>query len=224
MKKEFTREMVDKVLAKIAKKNGFFVSEAHLQTEFIIAAAELYEDFSYYPELVPGRVPTVFEEKYKGKAAHFDLLIKTKTQNVLIEFKYLTNKFLGEINGMKQEVKSHMAVDIRRHDCWQDIERIEKFAFENDSDVDYGYFILVTNAPAYWEVKESDSVDNLFRIHEGEHKAGVRKWKDGTKEGTNHGRTTPIETICNYNFEYKNFSKLPGKYGTFKSLVVEIGK
>lgn len=222
MKKEFTKEMVNQILKEISVKNNFFVSEAHLQTEFIIMAAKLFPEFKYYPELVPGKVPTTFKEKYKGKATHFDLLIKTKIQNVLIEFKYLTEKFIGEIDGMKQEIKSHMAVDIRRHDCWQDIERIEKFSFEKDSDVDYGYFILVTNAPTYWKYKESNSCDNQFRIHEGNHDATIRKWKDGTKDGTCHGRTTPIEITCNYNFEYKEFSKLSGKYGTFKSLVVEI--
>ncbi len=51
MNKEFNIDMVKNVLKDIAEKNHFFVSEAHLQTEFIIEAAKRYPEFRYYPEL-----------------------------------------------------------------------------------------------------------------------------------------------------------------------------
>ena len=58
MEKEFNIEMVKNVLKNIANKNHFFVSEAHLRTEFIIISAKLYPNNKYYPELVPSKIPT----------------------------------------------------------------------------------------------------------------------------------------------------------------------
>lgn len=224
MKKDLSLNDIKKVLGVLSTKDKFFVSEAHLQTEFIIEAAKLFPNYKFFPELVPGEVPDEYKEKYKDKGTHFDLLIKTGKENVLIEFKYLTDSFTGYIDGMEQSVKSHMAVDIRRHDCWADIERIELFAKSSKSIVNYGYFILVTNAPAYWNNNhiKADSCDSAFRIHEGFHSKEVKSWREGTGKGTNHGRTTPIVIQNDYHFKYETFSELSGKKGLFKSLVIEI--
>ena len=137
-KKEFNLELVKKILHYLAEKKHFFVSEAHLQTEFIIRAAKLHPDFKYYPVLVPGNVPDGYFKKYGNKVTHFDLFVKTKTQKVLVEFKYITNKYDENVDDVHFEVKSHMALNIRRYDCWKDIERIEMFSKSSQSVVDYG--------------------------------------------------------------------------------------
>lgn len=222
MSKDFSKESVMQVLDRLSIKDKFFVSEAHFQTEFIIEAAKLFPNYKFYPEIVPGDVPSEYKKKYKDKGIHFDLLIKTERENILIEFKYLTERFIGTIDGMEQLVKPHMALDIRRHDCWADIERIEAFAKSEESIVNYGYFILITNAQSYWNFKNSDSCDNAFRIHEGHHNKGLKCWKEGTSEGTNHGRKVPIQILNDYDFHYEKFSECVGKKGLFKSLIVEI--
>jgi hypothetical protein len=220
--KEFGLEMVKTVLKHIAYKNHFFVSEAHLQTEFIICAAELYPNCKYYPELVPSKVPTNYLDKHGKKGIHFDLLIKTDTQKVLIEFKYITHAYENNVDDMQLQVKSHMAMDIRRYDCWKDIERIESFAKSNESDVDYGYFVLITNVPALWNQPGGTTLDAEFHVETGNHKAGIRKWKGHASKGTTKGRELPIETINDYSFQYDPFYNFKNRHGEFKSLVVEI--
>ncbi|MCR4660589.1 MAG: hypothetical protein K5765_01150 [Clostridia bacterium] len=222
MEKEFTLNMVKDVLKYIAEKNHFFVSEAHLQTEFTIAAAKLFPNNRYYPELVPSKVPDKYFEKFGEKGTHFDLLIKTNNQKVLIEFKYITNTYANIVDGMWLQVKSHMAMDIRRYDCWKDIERIELFSKEQDSDVDYGYFVLITNVPALWNQPGTNSLDAEFHIENGTHLAGTRNWRQGAAKGTTKGRENLIETTNDYVFKYDNFYNFGGSHGEFKSLVVEI--
>ena len=222
MNKEFNIEMIRNVMNYIANKNHFFVSEVHLQTEFIIAAAKLYPEFNYYPELVPSKVPNNYINKYGKKGTHFDLLIKTKTQKVLIEFKYITDTYSDIVNDIFLEVKSHMAMDIRRYDCWKDIERIERFSKSSESDVDYGYFILVTNVPALWDNPGNNSLDAEFHIENGLHKHGLRKWRDGTSKGTTKGRELPIETDFDYVFKYYPFFDSKKRHGEFRFLVVDI--
>lgn len=222
MNKEFDLEKVKSILSAIANKNHFFVSEVHFQTEFIIEAARQFPEYRYYPELVPSVVPTSYLEKHGEKGTHFDLLIKTKSQKVLVEFKYITNTYADNVDGMWLQVKSHMAMDIRRYDCWNDIERIESFTLSEQTDVNYGYFILVTNVPALWNQPGSGTLDAEFHIEEGIHFAGERNWRSGASKGTTKGRELPIITKQDYNFVYYNFYNTNHAHGLFKSLVVEI--
>ena len=216
IKKEFGIDKVNEVLSTLAKKDKFFVSEAHLQTEFIIMAKELYKDYEYYPELVPSidKMP----EEYSENDVHFDLLINANHQKVLIEFKYLAKEFSGTIDDMQIHGKSHFSLSKRRYDCWKDIERIEKFTYSNKTDIDYGYFILITNSSSLWNKTKETSLDYEFHIEEGVHKAGIKRWKDKISDDTKKKRYKPIEITKDYNFEYKEYSS-----PSFKQLVVEIG-
>ena len=115
----FTKEMVESVLNNLAGKDHFFVSEAHLQTEFIIEASRLYPEFEYYPELVPSQVPSEYKGEFKDKGIHFDLVIRRGEEKIIVEFKYLTAAYKEKVNGVDLSIKSHMAMDIRRYDCWK---------------------------------------------------------------------------------------------------------
>ena len=217
--KEFSTDMVQNVLNQLAKKDHFFVSEAHLQTEFIIEAAKMYPDMRYYPELAPNVFPKDYEKDFGGKSIFFDLLIKCKTETVLVEFKYLTREYEEEVNGFRIQVKNHSAQDIRRYDCWKDIARIETCAIDDKTDIDYGYFILITNDSAYWKApKSADTMDGAFRMQIGIHRAKNKKWREGASEGTIGDRNREINIRHDYYFEYKDF------YKCFKSLIVAIDK
>lgn len=217
--KEFSIDMVQNVLDRLAKKDHFFVSEAHLQTEFIIEAAKIYPDMRYYPELAPSTFPSNYEKDFGGKAIFFDLLIKCKTQTVLVEFKYLTREYEEVVDGLHIQVKNHSAQDIRRYDCWKDIARIEACTIDDKTDIDYGYFILVTNDSSYWKAPRSaNTMDSAFRMQSGIHKAENKKWRDDASKGTIGDRNHEINIKHNYYFEYKDF------YKCFKSLVIAIDK
>ena len=222
--KEFTTEMVQKVLDVLAKKDCFFVSEAHLQTEFIIEAAKLYPNNLYYPELVPSKVPEEFLSMYGEKGIHFDLIIKTKHDTILVEFKYLTALYEETVNDFNLQVKSHMAMDIRRYDCWKDISRIELFTKDKATKVDYGYFVLITNVPGFWKASTRETFDLEFHLNEGAHAKGLKSWKQGASEGTVRGREKPIYVLNDYYFGYKDFYDSKKKNGLFKSLIVPINK
>lgn len=221
--REFTLDMVKNVLKVLAEKDHFFCSEAHLQTEFTIEAAKLYPNNRYFPEIVPSNIPQSYLNKYGEKGVHFDLLIKTNNQNVLVEFKYITQSYANYVDDMWMQVKSHMAMDIRRYDCWKDIERIENFVLSNESNISYGYFILITNVPALYNNEGHESLDADFHIENGAHNKGIRKWKQGAGSGTIKGREKQIETLLDYNFKYEDFYLFDEfKASIFKSLVVDI--
>ena len=173
----------------------------------------------YYPELAPSTLPKDYEKNFGAKAIFFDLLIKCKTQTVLIEFKYLTREHKEEIDGFCIQVKNHSAQDIRRYDCWKDIARIEACTIDDKTDVDYGYFILITNDSAYWKAPRStDTMDSAFRMQEGIHESESKRWREGASKGTIGDRNHEIYIKHNYYFEYKGF------YKGFKSLIVAIDK
>ena len=219
MNKEFSLEMFQNVLNRLKDKDHFFVSEAHLQTEFIIEAAKMYKDFKYYPELAPSNLPAEYEADFGSKAVFFDLIIKCKNQTVLVEFKYLTKEYDETVNGFRIALKNQSAQAIRRYDCWKDISRIETCTINDEIEVDYGYFILITNDPSYWKKpKKSNTIDSAFRIHSGHHKAGNKKWREDTSKGTIGNRSHVIKIQKGYTFQYEPF------YDKFQLLLVPIDK
>ena len=220
----FTLDMVEQVLNNISKTHRFLVSEAHLQTQFIIEAFKLYPQYQYYPELVPSLIPNQYINQYGDKGIYFDLIIKDDNNKmILIEFKYLTKEYEEDINGFIYKVKHQSAQDIRRHDCWHDISRIEMFV-NGDNNIIQGYFVLITNDSSYWKYNSNQTVDQMFRMHNGLHKKEIKTWNGTPSKGTLRGRDKPVLIQNNYHFEYKSFYKNESKNGEFKFLVVEINQ
>ncbi|MBR4274895.1 MAG: hypothetical protein IKQ34_02675 [Bacilli bacterium] len=218
-KNPYKRDMIEEIVESLRKKDKFFVSEAHLQTEFIIEAARLYPENKYYPEMPPKALPEGYEESFDSKSIFFDLVIRCPKQTILVEFKYLTKAYEEVVDGFPLEVKNQGAHDIRRYDCWKDISRIEKCVKDSKTGIDCGYFILITNNHLYWDKPvKKDAVDIDFSICEGKHPASTKKWGEGAGKGTVKGREKPIVIENDYSLEYKPF------YKEFKSLVVKIKK
>ena len=90
--------------------------------------------------------------------------------------------------------------------------------------IDYGYFILVTNDASYWRYSSSDSADKMFKMFEGLHKKEIKTWNKEVSNTVYKGRDIPIPITNDYYFEYKDFYQSDKKNGVFKSLVVEISK
>ena len=221
----FDEDKIAKILKILANKDHFFVSELHLQTEFIIEASKKYGEFNYYPEYSPSEIPSNYQKNHSNKRARFDLLIKGNDQKVIIEFKYLTKEYKETFNDMFLEVKSHLAFDIRRYDTWRDIERIENFVEDDKMDYSSGFLILITNADAFYKSKyKSGTNDEAFRIHEGEHLGGIKEWGKQTSDGTKKGRESPIYIRNTYYFDYKDFYSSKKNDGRFKYVIVPITK
>lgn len=221
---DFTLTMVKQVLNAIKEKNiPFFVSEAHLQTEFIITAAKLFPDFEYFPEIAPSNIPDEYNKKFGKSGIHFDLVINTGKEKVLIEFKYLTKKFpeKRENDSLPFSIKNQSAMNIRRYDCWKDISRIETFV-TSDNTISYGYFILITNDLSLKKEPLDTYLYREFSIAETTHKSGERKWGEGMSKNSKKGRENPICIKNNYEFKYEEFKEYKGKNGRFEFLVVEI--
>ena len=222
MYKAINFEMIKQVLTNIANKDHFFVSEKYLQIEFIIEAAKIYPEYKYYPELVPCKIPESYLQKYGDNGVHFDLLIFANNQKVLIEFKYITNTYEDIVDGINIKVKSHMALNKRRYDCWNDISRIERFVKSMESDIDYGFFVLISNVPALWNNKKRHASDVDFGMENGIHKAKTKKWCNIFSKTSIKWREKDITITNDYEFRYDLFYESNKAHGLFKSLVVEI--
>ena len=224
MKEEdlFDLGKINEVLEKL-KERKFFVSEAHFQTEFIVQASLLYPGFRFFPEISAPKIPSDFKESFGSRAARFDLLVVKDHIQTLIEFKYITKHYEEEIEGFHLELKSQDAWDVRRYDCWKDIARIEAFVKDPQTDINAGYFILITNVDLLWRESTKQTQDEAFRIHEGQHRANTLSWGPTASAGTKAGREKELVIRNDYAFHYEPFYEGIGKgAGTFQSLVIEI--
>ena len=224
--KSITKRIIKDILNKLAKKDHFFVSELHFQTEFIIEASKQLEGCLFYPEYKPSK------EKRPGEFndISFDLLIKTSSnEKVLIEFKYLTADYEERLNDdITLSVKNQQAWDLRRYDCWNDIHRIESFVEKQEiTEINYGFFILITNDYHYWEDKQKITSNGYsFKINEGSHNRNEKHyWDNPNAKSITEARKVSIEIKNDYVFEYDDFYGNKEKTdinGYFKSLVVAI--
>lgn len=226
--KQITEDKIKSILNELAVKKHFFVSELHFQTEFIIEAATQLKGCKFYPEYKPREDKR--PDEY-GDDVFFDLLIVTKDkEKVLIEFKYLTAEYSEDIKKdmITLSVKDQQARDIRRYDCWKDIYRIEQYVESKDTDISYGFFILITNDDNYWDINKTkkDTNDKAFYINDGDHNDKTKSWGSKTGDGTKKGREKPIENNRPYRFKYNPFyeGKSNEKNRIFKSLIVPVFK
>lgn len=191
--KELDLDNIKKILENLShQKNHLFISELHFQIALIIEAMRSFQDYDFYPEYVMD----------KDRKNHYDLFVQAKNDKVLFEFKYLTDE-------RNRNPK-------RKYDCWKDIERIEECT--RSGDADYGYFILLTNSPYYWNESKKETCSQEFSICEGRHSHEKKSWKEGTSDSTKNRRENPISIKNDYDFRYEDFSN------GFKSLIVSIQK
>jgi hypothetical protein len=220
-----TRENVDSVISQLHQQ--IFVSEAHLQLSFALLIDQ--NQFDVFPE---------FPAFVDGVQSEFDLLIKDKNTGTysLVEFKYKTAnnsknpEYFELVSGQSIALKNHSAIDLGWYDSWKDISRIEKCVSgssyvkgkKGKISISNGFFILITNDKGYWEKSKENSeqaVDGLF-MNAGNHEAGARKFKE--KKDYRGSRNNEFKIENDYEFDYQPYRMLPGKYGDFRILIVEI--
>jgi len=137
--------------------------------------------------------------------------------HLVLELKYLTSAWVGDLHGEHFELLSQGAQDIRAYDVVKDIARVERFV--GDKPGWSGAVLVLTNEPSYWTRPGHGRTTNAdaFRIYEGNQLTGRRAWGANTG-GTMKGREAPIELRGNYTCTWSDYSTLPGSRGRFKLL------
>lgn len=208
-------KMIDiiEILDTLGKERPVFHSEADFQHALAWIIHEKHPEFNVRLEKrlsLNGLKIYVDIFVYKENGQHF----------VVIETKYKTKRLSTTFDGEEFELKDHSAQDCSRYDFLKDIWRIERILrrYRNG----YGIAIFLTNDPLYWlPPRDANTIDELFRIHEGRMVTGILSWREGTSKGTMSGREEPITLAGEYRLKWRDFSRIPVKYGKFRYLLVQ---
>lgn len=79
-------------------------------------------------------------------------------RHLVLELKYLTAAWAGEVAGERFALLSQGAQDIRAYDVVKDVERVERFVGGQRGWS--GAVLVLTNDPAYWQRPEHSRVTN----------------------------------------------------------------
>jgi hypothetical protein len=147
---------------------------------------------------------------------YLDILLETASDRIAIELKYKTRKWRGEHEGEFFALRDQSAHDVARYDFIKDITRLESIRDTFTT----GYAVFLTNSPMYWSPgKNTQTVDRLFRIHEGVKLSGNRKWTGTPSDGTMKNRTQPLVLNGSYPLKWRDYSDIA--HG-FRYLLVKI--
>jgi hypothetical protein len=124
-----------------------------------------------------------------------DLLVSRPDlgRHLVLELKYLTAAWTGEIKEERFELLSQGAQDIRAYDVVKDIQRVERFIGGQPGWS--GAVLVLANDPAYWSrpLHGRSTNADAFRIYEGQEITGARIWGPATGAGTMKGREAAVE-------------------------------
>lgn len=153
-----------------------------------------------------------------------DLLISRLDldRHLVLELKYLTAAWAGELDGERFKLLSQGAQDIRAYDVVKDIWRVERLVGGHPGWS--GAVLVVTNDPSYWSRPAHGRLTNAhaFRIYEDQVISGSRAWGQETGAGTMKGREAAIELAGEYRCRWSDYSTLGGRRGTFRLLPITI--
>lgn len=187
---------ISQVFEKLLTKKRLFNSEADLQ--FALA----WEIQTQYPnaEIRLEYVPWDYNPQM-----HIDIVVYDNNKLIPIELKYKTKGFIGEYNKENIVLKNHGAQDHGRYDFIKDIQRLEGFCGCKNYNVGTGYAIFLTNDSKYWLSNDKNSIDNAFRIHEGNVVSGDLNWEDKAGFGSVKGRPA-LRLKGNYKFNWNVYN------------------
>ncbi len=144
-------------------------------------------------------------------------------QHLVLELKYLTASWVGDVGGERFELLNHGAQDIRAYDAVKDVQRVEQFVGGQPGWS--GAVLVLTNDPGYWSRPAHGRITNAgaFRIYEDQVISGSRTWGAATGAGTMKDRELAIHLRGDYRCRWSDYSALPGRKGRFRLLVIPIG-
>lgn len=157
--------LIDTVMRRLAERRPVFHSEAEFQFAFAqelaltMPAAEIRLEYRPWP----------------GERIYLDVWARIGGRPLAIELKYLTRRLDVDVAGEQFTLTHQAAHDIRRHDFWLDVARLERLA-NHHPDLS-AYAICLTNDPSYWSApRRPGTIDAAFRVHDGRGVAGRLAW------------------------------------------------
>ena len=202
---------IHKILSELSKERQIFHSEADFQHALAWKIHETYKD--QFQIRLEKRI-----DIHEKKNSYFDIILKSKKQEIGIELKYKT-KDVGSIifKGELFKLKNQLANDLGRYDFLKDISRLEQFKEKFNQK---GFAIFLTNDSKYWNgPKKTNPIDKKFNIGQNIKLSGKLSWDKKAKDGTTKGR--PSLVLNNeYEFVWKDYSK-SDKF-EFKYTLIEI--
>ena len=132
------------------------------------------------------------EKDTKGNPRNLrlDLRLSDGKKRYGIELKYKTKPLKFDDGDLKFSLKDQSATDYGSYDFMRDIWRIEQLTQE--SQIDSGYSILLTNSHEYWQAGKKDTNYDDFKLSEGRIISGSRRWSEKASSGTTKSRAQPI--------------------------------
>lgn len=205
---------IDLIINKLKEQEyPLFVSERHLQISFAFAIKEIYKDeYEIIPELP-------YE---KNKSMHIDLVIvsKDKEEKIAFEFKYVVKQ--GNIklpNIDRYDLREQSAINIRRSQCYKDINRLETYI--NSKKYTKGYFLLITNMSGFWKTMNKDTLGYSFNMEDNHViKPNIYSFPSSS-ELSKRKEINDIEIANEYKLIYKDYEK-DNDNKEFKYLVIEV--
>lgn len=163
-------------------------------------------------------------ETRPAHGVRLDLLISRPDlgMHLVLELKYLTAAWAGQVDGEQFELLSQGAQDIRAYDVVKDVQRVERFVEGQPGW--RGAVLVLANDPGYWSRPGHGGATDAdaFRIYEDQVISGRRAWGPGTGAGTMKGRETVTELRGDCRCRWSEYSALPGRLGAFGLLAITI--
>lgn len=143
-------------------------------------------------------------------------------RHLVLELKYLTASWTGDVGSERFELLNQGAQDIRAYDVVKDVQRVEQFVGGQPGWS--GVVLVLTNDPGYWSRPAHGRITNAdaFRIYEDQMISGDRGWGVATGVGTMKDRERAIHLHGEYRCRWSDYSVLPGRKGRFRVLVIPV--
>lgn len=202
------------VLKSLSEKRPIFHSEADFQHSLAWEIREHYPDSKIR-----------LETKVHGAntKVYLDILVVNHGIKYAIELKYKTLSYDAVVDGEEFSLNNQGAQDIGRYDVLKDIQRLEEMLAAKVADK--GFLIFLTNDKSYFSNPNGNkkTVDQNFRLHEGNRVGGKLYWTEEAGKGTIKGREEPINLHGEYEMKWGNYSQIDDSpRGDFRCLLLEV--
>jgi hypothetical protein len=195
---------ITSLMSELASERPVFHSEADFQHALAWVAQRV----------MPAARVRLEYKPFPAQAIYIDVWLASEAGMVAVELKYLTAKLELDWEGERYTLKSQAAQDLLRYDFPKDVQRIERVVSEIPGAT--GYAVCLTNDASLWsEALRRDTVDALFRLHEGGSLTGTLSWAAHTGKGTMAKRAAPVTLRGSYSLQWRAYSQ-PSKPSAVK--------
>lgn len=203
------------LLRGLAKKRPVFHSEADFQFALaweIREARKLDSRLEFRP--------------FADERMYLDIWLPQR--GVAVELKYMTRALSGAVSGESFALLNQGAQDLRRYDFLKDIGRLERVG-DRLPQAAGGFAVLLTNDSSYWNPPRRETIDAMFRLHEGRELTGRLVWSKRASRGTTKGRESPICLKSSYLCQWRDYGcAISGaeerKHARFRYLALEVSR